>query len=77
MIAFIKLTGPDENYLLNVNNIIAIEDVKSVQGEYGDWVNTVLTVDEKGRTSQYMCQETVDEVEIKLNSLNNDKIRVI
>ncbi len=77
MIAFIKLNGYEREYLLNVNSIIAIEDVDDAAGEYDTWVNTVITVNDVNNSVSYMCKETVSEVENKLMDLNSDKIRVI
>lgn len=77
MIAFIKLNGYEREYLLNVNSIIAIEDVDDAAGEYDSWVNTVVMVNDVNNSVSYMCKETVSEVENKLMDLNSDKIRVI
>lgn len=77
MIAFIKLNGYEREYLLNVNSIIAIEDVDDAAGEYDTWVNTVVTVNDVNNSVNYLCKETVSEVENKLMDLNSDKIRVI
>lgn len=77
MIAFIKLNGYEREYLLNVNSIIAIEDVDDAAGEYDTWVNTAITVNDVNNSVSYMCKETVSEVENKLMDLNSDKIRVI
>ena len=77
MIAFIKLNGYEREYLLNVNSIIAIEDVDDAAGEYDNWVNTVVMVNDVNNSVSYMCKETVSEVENKLINLNSDKIRVI
>lgn len=76
MIAFIKLNGYEREYLLNVNSIIAIEDVDDAAGEYDTWVNTVVMVNDVNNSISYMCKETVSEVENKLMDLNSDKIRV-
>lgn len=76
MIAFIKLNGYEREYLLNVNSIIAIEDVDDAAGEYDSWVNTVVMVNDVNNSVSYMCKETVSEVENKLMDLNSDKIRV-
>ncbi len=77
MVTFIKLTGPEHFYLIRVDLIESVECVDEVDGNFESWVETVITYTVGTRTTQYMCQESVEEIIEKLNNINDEKIRII
>lgn len=77
MVTFITLTGLEHIYLIRVDLIETIECVDSVDGHFEPWVETVITYTVGTRTTQYMCQESVEEIIEKLNNINDEKIRIV
>ena len=77
MVTFIELTGPEHIYLIRVDLIESIECAEAADGNFDSWVETVITYTVGTRTIQYMCQESVEEIIEKLNSIKDEKIRII